>query len=61
MSLAALTRLGDLSIEFQPSTSRPNQSGSSRRRPASLTRAVFPTLASFEFRGASEYLEDPVA
>ena len=46
---------------FQSSTSRPNQSGSSRRRPASLTRAVLPTLASFEFRGASEYLEDLVA
>lgn len=59
-SLAALTRLSDLSLEFQSSTSRPNQAGR-RRRAAPLTRAVFPALTSFEFRGASEYLEDLVA
>src|SRR6266702_8774613 len=59
-SLAALTRLGDLSIEFQSSTSRPIQHGN-RRRLAPLTRAVLPALTSFEFRGASEYLEDLVA
>ena len=53
-SLAALTKLGDLSIEFQSSTSCPNQS-SSRRRLAPLMRAVLPALTSFEFRGASEY------
>ncbi len=49
-SLATLTRLCDLSIEFQSSTSRPHQSGS-RRRLAPLTRAVLPALTSFEFRG----------
>lgn len=59
-SLAALASLSDLSLEFQSSTSRPNQGGR-RRRAAPLTRVVLPALTSFEFRGASEYLEDLVA
>ena len=58
-SLATLTRLSDLSLEFQSSASRPDPGG--RRRAASQTRAVLPALTSFEFRGASEYLEDLVA
>ena len=60
-SLAALTRLDSLSIGFESSTSRPDQSGSIRRRAASPTRVVLPALTSFKFRGASEYLEDLVA
>jgi hypothetical protein len=55
-SLAALTRLNSLSIGFQSSTSRPDQSGSIRRRAAPPMRVVLPALTVFEFRGASEYL-----
>ena len=59
-TLAALTRLDFLSIEFHSSTSRPNQSGR-RRRAAPPTRVVLPALTFFRFRGASEYLEDLMA
>ena len=59
-SLATLTSLDVLYIAFQSHTSRPNQSGNGRRV-APLTRAVLPALTSFEFRGASEYLEDIVS
>jgi hypothetical protein len=45
-----------LSIRFQSPTSRPNQ-----RRAAPLTRVVLASLASFEFHGVCEYLEDLVA
>ena len=59
-SLATLTRLDVLHIAFQSPTSRPNQSGNGRGI-APVMRAVLPALTSFEFRGASEYLEDFVA
>ena len=60
-SLAALTRLNDLLIGFQSSTSRPDQSVSIRTHAAPPTRVVLPALTFLEFRGASEYLEDLVA
>jgi hypothetical protein len=59
-SLAASTRLEFLSIGFRSSTSRPDESGSIRRRAATPTRVILPALTVFEFRGASEYLEDLV-
>ena len=60
-SLAALTRLDFLYIEFQSSTSRPDQSVSIRTRAAPPTRVVLPALTDLRLRGASEYLEDLVA
>ena len=60
-SLAASTRLNSLSIGFQSSTSRPDQSASIRRRAAPPMRVVFLALTNFEFLGASEYSEDLVA
>jgi hypothetical protein len=58
-SLAALTRLHDLSIDFvwTWSTSLPDQSG----RAAPPTRVVLPVLTFFRFQGVSGYLEDLVA
>jgi hypothetical protein len=53
VGLAALPRLESLRIEFQLATLR--------RRPPPVTRTVLPTLISFHFRGASEYLEDLVS
>ncbi|KAN0135852.1 hypothetical protein V8E53_006304 [Lactarius tabidus] len=58
--LAALTRLCLLFIEFQSSTSRPDQSDT-RKLAASPTRVVLPALTLFTFQGAGEYLEDLVA
>jgi hypothetical protein len=62
-SLAALTRLDFLSIGFQSSTSHPD--GFDECLTATLapipTRVVLSALTLFEFRGASEYLEDLVA
>ena len=55
-SLAALPRLKSLTFGFQFSTSRPD-----RILPPPLTRTVLPTLTYFQFKGASEYLEDLVA
>ena len=60
-SLTALTRLNFLSIGFQSSTSRPDQSGSIRGGAAPPTRVVLPALTILRFQGASEYLEDLVA
>ena len=57
-SLVALTRLETLSIGFQSSTPRPEQL---ERFLPPLARVVFPSLTAFNFRGASEYLEDLVA
>ena len=54
--LAMLTRLKSIHIEFQTAT-RPDLI----TRPPAETRAVLPALTEFEFRGASEYLEDLVA
>ena len=58
-SLAALTRLHDLSIDFvwTWSTYLPDQSG----RAAPPTRVVLPVLTLFKFQGLSGYLEDLVA
>ena len=54
--LAALSRLDYFCLGFRLVTSRPNQI-----RPSPITRTVLPTLTSFKFKGASEYLEDLVA
>jgi len=61
-SLAALTRLHDLSIDagFQLRTYL-GQSGSSRNQVATPARVVLPSLTFFRFQGASAYLEDLVA
>jgi len=58
--LGTLTRLEVLYVAFQSHSSRPNQSGNGERV-APVMQAVLPALTSFEFRGASEYLEDLVA
>ena len=54
--LAALTRLDTLWIWFKPQTSRLDQRHSSHS-----TRAVLPSLITFNFRGFSEYLEHLLA
>ena len=51
--LATLTRLRELSIEFQSPNSRPDQ-----LLLPPTTRAVLPTLTYFFFHGVCEYLED---
>ncbi|KAI9453667.1 hypothetical protein BJY52DRAFT_1396504 [Lactarius psammicola] len=55
-SLATLPRLEDFIIEFQSATSRPD-----RIPPPPVTRTILPALTYFEFRGASEYLEDLIS
>jgi hypothetical protein len=55
--VTAMTRLKDLSIEFQ-SLSHPDQA---TRRPHRPTRTVLSVLTSFRFKGDSEYLDDLVA
>lgn len=52
--LAALPRLETFNIGFQLATPRPDRIGP----PLALTLTVLPSLMSFGFRGASEYLED---
>jgi hypothetical protein len=52
--LSGLTRLEDLLLEFKSRPSREIQ-----RQPPQ-TRTLLPTLTSWEFRGACEYLEDLV-
>ena len=54
--LAALPRLDTFHIGFRSATSRPD-----RIAPPPETRTVLPSLTSFEFKGASEYLEDLVS
>ena len=54
-SLSELTRLKHFSLVFQSPRSRADRE--SRVTP-SLTRVVLPALASFRFKGDSEYLED---
>ena len=56
--LAALHRLKILEIEFQLAPRRSDRINSS---PPPITRTVLPALTSFQFQGASEYLEDLVA
>ena len=55
--LSMLTRLEKLYIGFKSPQSRPDQR---RRRPPPLTRPLLPVLTTWEFRGASEYLEELV-
>ena len=54
-ALSTLNSLEQLSLEFWSPRSRP------KRRPPPLTRFVHPTLTEFQFKGASEYLEDLMA
>ena len=56
--LSALTRLETLDIRFESPRSRPDRI---TRRPPPLTRILLPALATLEFTGVSEYLEDFVA
>ncbi|KAH9037541.1 hypothetical protein EDB84DRAFT_1577593 [Lactarius hengduanensis] len=56
VSLATLPSLDHLTIGFQSATPRPD-----RIRPPPVTRTVLPFLTSFEFWGASEYLEDLIS
>jgi len=55
VGLAALPRLEHFIIEFSFTSPRPY-----RIHPPPSTRTVLPALTSFEFKGASEYLEDLV-
>ena len=55
--LAVLTKLKLLEIGFKSSRIRPDR----RRRPLLWTRTLLPALIYFEFKGASEYLDDFVA
>ena len=54
-ALSTLNNLKQLWLEFQSPLSRPE------RRPPPPTRFVHPALTEFQFKGASEYLEDFVA
>lgn len=56
--LSTLTRLESLWLLFQSSRSRPDRES---RPPPPQIRFVLPSLAHFEFKGASNYLEDFVA
>ena len=54
--LAALPRLHTFAIGFRSATSRPDQI-----HPPPVMRTVLPALTRFNFRGATEYLEDLVS
>jgi hypothetical protein len=56
VGLAAIPRLKSFIIEYQSATHRPD-----RIHLPSVTRTVLPALTSFQFQGASEYLEDLLA
>jgi hypothetical protein len=56
--LSLLTSLEFLQLEFEYPTSYPDLES---RRPFPPTRSVLPTLTSFSFQGANEYLEEFVA
>ncbi len=58
MCLSLLTSLDTLSLGFSSSRSRPDRKS---RRLTPTTRSILPDLTSFQFEGASEYLEDLVA
>jgi hypothetical protein len=58
VGLAALPRLECFILTFQSVT--PSRASPDRTPPPLATRTVLPALTSFEFRGASEYLEDLV-
>ena len=57
-SLAVLTNLASLTIDFESPLSHLNRE---RRRPPPQTRTVLPALTRLGFKGASEYLEYLVA
>jgi F-box-like len=57
-ALSALTSLKSFGLEFPSSHSRPDQES---RGPPPSTRSALPVLRDFEFKGASEYLDDLVA
>jgi hypothetical protein len=57
-SLAVLSNLKYLTIEFESPVSRPGRE--SRRLPPS-TRTILPALIHFQFQGVSKYLEDLLA
>jgi hypothetical protein len=57
-SLAVLTNLTFLNIEFESPLSHPDRE---TRRPPPPIRIVLPALTCFYFQGVSEYLEDMVA
>ena len=56
VGLGALPRLNSFIIRFQSTTPRPD-----RIHPHLVTRTVLPALTVFQFKGASEYLEDLVS
>jgi hypothetical protein len=56
--LSTLNRLESLWLLFESSRSLPDRES---RRPPPQTRFVLPSLAHFEFKGASDYLEDFVS
>jgi hypothetical protein len=56
--LAGMANLGCLFIKFESPLSRPHPE---IRRPPPPTRTILPALTRFQFKGASEYLEDFVA
>ena len=53
--LGGMTNLESLLIRFKSPLSRPHQES---RHPLPPTRTVLPALTRYEFKGASEYLED---
>jgi hypothetical protein len=57
-ALSTLTRLRNLTVEFESPASRPDRTS---RHPLPLTRAVLPFLHSCRFQGVSEYFDDLVA
>jgi hypothetical protein len=57
-ALAVMASLKFLTIKFESPLSRPHNGS---RRPPPPTPTVLPALARFDFKGASEYLEDFVA
>ena len=56
--LSMLTSLGYLSLHFQSPRSCPDRES---RRPPPPSRFVLPVLRDFQFKGATEYLDDLVA
>ena len=56
VGLAALPRLKSFQFYFQLASTRPD-----RIHPHPITRSLLPALTRFEFRGASEYLEDLIS
>ena len=57
-ALSTLTRLETLRLEFESPQSQPDPA---HQHPPPLTRSVLPNLATFRFKGDSEYVEVVVA